>query len=186
MPSAKGLRPYALALLDAASGAGELAAVSEAFSYFLECEERVPNIVRYLQWPGASLEKRERLILVLIGEGGAAGRLVSGLLRALLRRGRIRDAGKVFDAFVELKDAREGTAEVLVESAWALDSGGLEAANAIIGREFYPAEKGGKHPSLRYKKVVVPELIGGLRLRIGDRQFDDSLRARLDRLARSL
>lgn len=66
---------------------------------------------------------------------------------------------------------------VLVESATELD----ETARARVVNGL--AKDYGEHLTVDYK--VNPELLGGLRIRVGDDVLDGSVRGRLDRLAKA-
>lgn len=96
----------------------------------------------------------------------------------LIRKGREALLDNVMDAFEKHRDEVEARVHVHVESAKALESDMRDS----LQREIASATK---------KEVVIHEnvdasLIGGLRVRIGDRMLDASLKSRLTKLARSI
>lgn len=80
--------------------------------------------------------------------------------------------------FGELKNAQEGSREAVVSSAFPIDDAQL--ANLVAGLE----SKFG----CRIKATVelAPELIGGVRIALGDQVIDASVRGKLNAMAASL
>jgi F-type H+-transporting ATPase subunit delta len=104
---------------------------------------------------------------------------VLNLLMILVDRHRENDIVDVVDQFIELSNDETGIAEADVYSIRPLSDGEREAISAVF------AAKIGKK-SLRIENFVDSNLLGGVKLRIGNRIYDGSLRGKLDRLERKL
>ena len=97
----------------------------------------------------------------------------------LARRGRFRQLDAAVRAVEQRVDAQNGVLHVDLESAFPLDGDLREAfASALIRR--YGARE------IRLAERVVPELLGGYRLRSGSDLVDASVRGQLQRMARDL
>lgn len=86
---------------------------------------------------------------------------------------------EVADEFLALANEAMGVAEAAVTSTRALSDAEREAISAVF------AAKVGKK-TLNIKNFVDSDLLGGLKLRIGNRIYDGSLRGKLDRLERKM
>jgi F-type H+-transporting ATPase subunit delta len=97
----------------------------------------------------------------------------------LIDRHREDQISEVVDGFIELANDARGIAEAKVYSVRPL----TDEERAAISQTF--AEKIGKQ-WLRIENIVDTNLLGGIKLRIGNRIYDGSLRGKLDRLERKL
>ncbi len=99
-------------------------------------------------------------------------------LRTVLENGRLAALPTMVEQFQSLVQARQGVSEALIYSAYPIDAGQLAD---ILG----PLEKrfGRK---LEAKVQLDAELIGGVRVVVGDEVLDTSVKARLDRMKSSL
>lgn len=112
---------------------------------------------------------------------GACGDLpVEGqnLLRALIENDRIAALPEIHESFEELKNEREGIVDAVITSAYPLDRGQLAEIIAVLED--------------RFKRKVRPQvetdanLIGGVRMQVGDEVIDGSVRGKLADLAAAL
>ena len=94
-------------------------------------------------------------------------------------RGREGLIVQVADHFIELADSEKGIAEAIVTSVRPL----TEEETKAISTTF--AKKLGKK-DLRIENKVDSNLLGGIKLRIGNRIYDGSLQGKLERLERQL
>ena len=97
----------------------------------------------------------------------------------LIERHREDEISDVADHFVNMANDARGIAEAKVYSIRPLTDAECEALSSSF------AVKVGKK-SLRIDNIVDTNLLGGIKLRIGNRIFDGSLRGKLDRLERQL
>jgi F-type H+-transporting ATPase subunit delta len=80
--------------------------------------------------------------------------------------------------FHELKNAHEKTADAEVTSAFPMSDSQLSSLIAVLEKKF-----GRK---LNPTVSVDPQLIGGVRVTVGDRVLDQSVSARLERMHKAL
>ena len=104
---------------------------------------------------------------------------VLNTLLILIDRHREDQIIDLANEFLELANEEMGIAEAEVYSTRALTDAEREAISAVF------AAKVGKK-SLKIENIVDSHLLGGIRLRIGNRIYDGSLRGKLDRLERKL
>ncbi|MBV9889338.1 MAG: F0F1 ATP synthase subunit delta [Rhizobacter sp.] len=96
------------------------------------------------------------------------------LLRTVIDNGRLAALPEIASQFQSLVDSRSGVSHATIESAFPIDDGQLAAVKTAMERRF-----GRK---LDASVMVVPELIGGVRVIVGDEVLDTSIRARLEQM----
>ena len=112
---------------------------------------------------------------VVQGELPPAGK---NFLRAVIDNGRIGVLPEIASQFRALKNARAGSSDATVYSAFPL--GGAELANLTATLEKRFGRK------LNLKVELEPELIGGIRVVVGDEVLDTSVKARLEQMKMAL
>ncbi|MBO1914042.1 ATP synthase F1 subunit delta, partial [Microvirga sp. 3-52] len=100
-------------------------------------------------------------------------------LFVLLEKKRLNEINNFVDEFVDFVNDAAGIAEATVYSTRPL----TESESAAISSTF--ARKVGRI-SLRINNIIDPTLIGGIRVQIGNRIFDNSLVNKLERLKRDM
>lgn len=114
----------------------------------------------------------------LFGLCQEGGRLNEEKLRSVvskLSEAKPRDYQAILAALLRLTRLEAARRQVLIESAVELD--GTSRHRVVAGLE----QQYGSGLLVSYK--ITPELLGGLRIRVGDDVFDGSVKGRLDRLA---
>jgi len=103
---------------------------------------------------------------------------LANFLRTVLENSRLAALPNMAEQFQTLVQARQGVSEAVIYSAYPIDAGQMAD---IVG----PLEKrfGRK---LQAKVELEPELIGGVRVVVGDEVLDTSVKARLERMKSSL
>ncbi len=103
---------------------------------------------------------------------------VANFLRTVLENGRLAALPLMAEQFQALVQTRQGVAEALIVSAFPI-------SDAQVSDIVVPLEKrfGRK---LAPKVQVDPELIGGVRVVVGDEVLDTSVKARLERMKSAL
>jgi F-type H+-transporting ATPase subunit delta len=96
------------------------------------------------------------------------------LLRAMIDNGRLAALPDVAVQFQALVNQRSGVSDATVYSAYPIDAGQLADVVASLEKRF-----GRK---LNASVVVEPELIGGVRVVVGDEVLDTSVKARLEQM----
>jgi F-type H+-transporting ATPase subunit delta len=99
---------------------------------------------------------------------------LANLLQAVIDNGRLAALPEVAAQFQALVNARSGSSDAMIESAFPLEGGALADVVAALEKRF--ARK------LNASVNVVPELIGGIRVTVGDEVLDTSVAARLQQM----
>jgi F-type H+-transporting ATPase subunit delta len=162
---------YAKALHAAAEGAGAVEAVSADMAALAPvfAEGAVRSALTEPDVP------RDVAAKVLAKLGEDRHQLVRNLFGVLVERHRIAIAVEIPEAFTRLARAARGELEGVVESSLELDASGKERATALA-RDLAD----GHEVHLRF--VTQPELLGGIRLRLGNTLYDGSLKTQLEDL----
>ncbi|GAB1395118.1 F0F1 ATP synthase subunit delta [Rhodocyclaceae bacterium] len=167
-------RPYAEAAFALAKAGGALAAwqgalarmaVAAADTQMLECIAD-PRIA-----PAALSD----LFLGVAGDLSAEQRSFANLLA---ENRRLTVLPEISELFEQLKNAEEDTREAVVSSAFPLDDAQVKNLVADLERKF-----GCK---VKATVEIAPELIGGVRIALGDQVIDASVRGKLAAMAVSL
>ena len=99
-------------------------------------------------------------------------------LSAVLDNDRISVLPEIASQFRALKNAQSGSSDAVVYSAFALDGTALADLATVLEKRF-----GRK---LNLKVELEPELIGGVRVVMGDEVLDTSVKARLEQMKMAL
>ena len=100
-------------------------------------------------------------------------------LRLVIENDRVSALPEVAVQFAALKNKLEGSAEAEIASAFPLSDAQVADLIAGLKKKFGGVE-------LKAHVKVDPELIGGVRVTVGDEVFDTSVRAQLDRMRTTL
>ena len=115
---------------------------------------------------------------VLAGVAAQAGLNLDGkianLLRAVIENGRLTALAEIAAQFKALVNAQSGSSDALIQSAFPIEPAALADTVAALERRF-----GRK---LNAQVELQPELIGGIRVVVGDEVLDTSVKARLDQM----
>ncbi len=164
-------RVYATALYQAAAEAGRLEIVPRDLGEFVRALEASPELRQFLATEDVSDALKKEVLLELT-EG--ADELVRNLLRLLVDKSREGEVAAIYRAFVELVERAQGIVHVEVVSAVPLPPELQEELKAKVESSL--------NKKVELKLTVDADILGGLRLRIGDRVVDASIRNRLERL----
>lgn len=168
-------RPYAEAVFRLADGAGKLVEWSAMLSALAQvaADERVRAAMADPNLPAVKVAGLFVSIL--------AGRLTGeceNLVRVLAENHRLGLLAEIRDQYEVLKNDREGVVEAAIQTAFELDPAQLSDLTARLERH-----TGRK---VRVHVNVDKELIGGVRILIGDQVIDASARAQLATLESAL
>ena len=95
-------------------------------------------------------------------------------LRAVIENGRLTVLSEIADQFNALKNAQSGSSDATVFSAFALDTAALADLSVTLEKRF------GKKLNLTVE--LQSDLIGGVRVVVGDEVLDTSVKARLEQM----
>lgn len=171
MGESKVARVYGTALYEAAAEEGRVETVRADLGEFVQAVEASPELHQFLGAEEIS-DARKTQVLLELTEGG--DELMRNLLRLLVDKSRESEVAGVYRAFVALVEKAQGLVHVEVVSAVALGPELQEALRRKIESSL--------HKTVELTLTVDKEILGGLRLRIGDQIADASVRHRLERL----
>lgn len=99
---------------------------------------------------------------------------VANLLQAVIENGRLAALPEIATQFTALVNAQSGSSDAVVYSAYPIDDAAL--ADVVVALERRFARK------LKARVEIDPELIGGIRVVVGDEVLDTSVKARLEQM----
>ena len=176
MSNSTAAKRYALALFELAQKHNQLATIEQELREVKAVFKENRELQVLFASPKLSLGCKKDIIRQLFGQ---ANQLVLNTLLVLVDSKRITEVMEVASEFETLSDEAQGIAGAKVYSTRPL----TEEERTSISAAF--AGKVGKQ-SLRIENVLDPSLIGGIRLQIGNRIFDSSVSAKLERLRKQL
>jgi F-type H+-transporting ATPase subunit delta len=162
-------RPYAEALFKAA---GDQAAAMAAEVAAIAAVASEPQLRQFAENPRTTAEQVQEIVLSVLGQPVSAQ--AGNFFRAVLDNGRLAALTEIAAQFQALVDARSGVSQARIESAYPIEAGQLADVVATLEGRF-----GRK---LEASVVVRPELIGGIRVVVGDEVLDTSVKARLEQM----
>jgi F-type H+-transporting ATPase subunit delta len=167
-------RPYAEALFKSVGGSDANALLAQMQA--LAAVAGNADMLRFADNPKAT---GEQIVSVITGVAKATlDAKVTNLLRTVVDNGRLAALPEIATQFNALVKARSGTSDAVVHSAFPIDAAQLADLMVTLEKRF-----GRK---LNASVVVEPELIGGVRVVVGDEVLDTSVKARLDKMRLSL
>ena len=164
---------YAQALFELADDGGALAAVESDLKGFKAALAESADLRRLLASPAFSTEDKGKGLLAVAEKAGAdpVTRKFIGLLAA---NTRVSTLPAVIKAFEALAAEKRGAVAAEVTSAVKLSAAQEKGLAAALRQAL------GKDPEITTR--VDPAILGGLKVRVGSRLFDSSLKTRLDQL----
>ena len=167
-------RPYADAAFELARGAGALGPWSEALDR-LASVAADSDMQACFKDPNLSADRLNKLVLEVSGDLNAEQQ---NFVRVLVENERLQVLPEIRDLFVALKNEHEGVLEAEIASAFPLDDAALAALKADLEARFKAA--------INVTVTLAPELIGGVRIAVGDEVIDASVRGKLANMAAAL
>lgn len=168
-------RPYAEAVFKLARENGSLFSWSEMLDAVSSIVQE-SQIRELISNPQISSTKLREIIF------GACGKKLNEdskrLVSLLIDNQRLPVLPQIHELFEQLKAQHESILEAEVVSAFPLDSGQLEKLVSILEAKF--------QRKVKAKVNVDSELIGGVRIKIGDQVVDSSVYGKLEAMATAL
>ena len=174
-------RPYAEAVFKLARDGNALAAWSNALAN-LDAVVGNEHVQARISDPNVSPQQLEGLVLGVIGDkldasvAGAARNFV----QVLVSNGRLELTPQIRGLFESLKREQEGTLEATIISAHPMKADDAEVKSLVAALE------------AKYKRKVTAKvetdasLIGGVKIVVGDKVIDGTVRGKLDAMAAAL
>lgn len=167
---------YALALFQLVNEKGQLEQVEEDLRVVKQVFTENNQLQTVLQHPKVSVEKKKAILKEAFA---SMSTYVLNTLMLLLDRHRASIIDEVANTFIRLAHEERGVAEATVYSVRSLSNDEQTAISAVFSKKI------GKQ-SLKIENVIDHRLIGGVKIRIGNRIFDGSVNGKLERLERQL
>ena len=168
-------RPYAEAAFQLASAGNALGPWSEALDR-LAVVAADPQMRDCIADPKLQPQQLAGLFLDVAGAGLTAEQ--QNYVRVLVDNERLQVLPEIHDLFVALKNEHEGIKEAKITSAFPMDDATLKALVADLENRF--------KAKLNVTVSVDPELIGGVKIAVGDEVIDASVRGKLANMAAAL
>jgi F-type H+-transporting ATPase subunit delta len=166
-------RPYAEALFQAAKA--DLVATSEWLDELAQMAEQ-PQLLAFAGNPKTTTQQVFDLV-VGIAKHVSTDR-ARNFLRTVIENDRLGAVPEMARQFKALKNAAAGSSDAVVYSAFAIEGSALADLQALLEKRF--ARK------LNVSVALAPELIGGVRVVVGDEVLDTSVKARLEQMKAAL
>jgi F-type H+-transporting ATPase subunit delta len=162
-------RPYAEALFQA------VASDAAQASHWLNELSDVASDETLLQFADSPKVSAEQVFAVISDVVKTALPVEArNFLQLLIENGRLAALPEIASQFQALKNARTGTADAIVYSAFEIESSALADLSGLLEKRF------GRQLNLSVQ--LAPELIGGIRVAVGDEVLDTSVQARLEQM----
>ena len=168
-------RPYAEALAGTATPA-EMGKWSEQLGALAHMANN-PEVATLASNPNVSQEQLAGLLLA--GLPSEAPRAIQKFISLLTLNHRIAALPEISRQFDVIKNSREGSAEIQITSAFPMNESEVTALLSAIAKRF-----GNKN--LKPTVTIDPELIGGVRVQVGDEVLDTSVKSRLEAMQAAL
>ena len=166
-------RPYAEALFKASGN--ELGGTS----VWLDELAAIASNVQLQQYAGNPGVTSAQTFDVMTGVVKAAlPEAAKNFLKAVIDNGRISAMSEIANQFRALKNAKSGSSDATVFSAFTLDAAVLTDLSETLEKRF------GKKLNLTVE--LQSDLIGGIRVVVGDEVLDSSVKARLEQMKAAL
>jgi len=161
-------RPYAEALFKTAGK--DLAGTAT----WLDELAAIASNVQLQHYAGNPTVTSAQTFEVISGVAKNMPEAAKNFLRAVIDNGRLSVLPEIANQFRVLKNTQAGSSDATVYSAFALEGAALADLATTLEKRF-----GRK---LNLKVELEPELIGGVRVVVGDEVLDTSVKARLEQM----
>ncbi|QJC53824.1 F0F1 ATP synthase subunit delta [Paenibacillus albicereus] len=167
---------YAQALYEVATAQGIVSEVRGQLQLVSEGLSSGGDVQRFLSTP--SIEPSAKVELIKKAIGDRVSSIVLNTITLLVERGRYSALSDVYAAYSRIADEASGESRATIVTALPLTAEELSKVvqqfSAITGKKIIG------------EQVVDPSLIGGVKVRIGDKIYDGSLSSKLDRLTKQM
>ncbi len=168
-------RPYAEAAFKLAREQNALSAWSDALE-LISAVAADAQVAALIDTPQVNAAQLEGVII------GAIGKHLTGearnFVQVLAQNRRLGVIGQIRESYEALRREHEGTMEATVVSALPVDDALLKPLVSALEKKY------GRRITARVE--LDPQLIGGLKIMVGDKVIDATVRGRLDAMAAAL
>lgn len=163
---------YAKSLISLAKERNELEAAFQDMEIIYKACKDSYDLRIFLKSPVINVDKKKKVLNSVFA--GKIGALTTGFLNIIAGKGRENLLAEIASEFIHQYKVSKNITEALVISAYPLDESIREKIMSLI-KETTTGE-------VEIKEIVDSEIIGGLVVRIGDKQVDASIRKKLNAL----
>jgi F-type H+-transporting ATPase subunit delta len=168
-------RPYAEAVFRLAKEKGALAAWSGHLASLAAYVQNA-DVANCIADPAPTAAQKADIVTSLLGKGVDGD--LANFIQVLAANNRLAVLPEIADFFENLKSAEEGVRDAVVYSAFPLDD--------KQGRDLLPSLEAHFKSKLSLEIKVDPELIGGVKVVVGDQMLDVSVRGKLEAMTTAL
>jgi F-type H+-transporting ATPase subunit delta len=168
-------RPYAEAVFRLADAGGALGAWSGTLRALAQVVVHADMQECLVKYDLTAAQLQDLFLSLSPADLSAEAKTLIGLL---IEYDRLTLLPEIFEQFETLKNEREGVVDAQITSAFALE--GAQLAGLVVDLEKRFKRRINPHVS------IDPDLIGGVRVVIGDEVIDGSVRGKLDAMAAGL
>lgn len=168
---------YAVALFQLAKEKDLLAQIGNGLQIVEDVFKLTPSLSNILLHPKIKNQSKKELLQKSFSND--VNEYVLNTLYLLIDKGRISDLKTIINKYKTLAYEEQGIAEAKVYSTKALSEEDKKAISETFAKKVNKQQ-------LVITNIVDPNMLGGLRIKIGDRIFDGSIKGQLDRLERQL
>lgn len=169
-------RVYAQALSDLGEDEGNLPGIADDLRALRELFERDATFREFYGSPRLDPPAKKRVLHELLAD--RIGRPAMGLLHVLIDKRRELLLDNIADEFDRYRDLREGRQHVYLTAARPVSEDQLSEIRERL------EEATGKKILIHQK--IDPRVVGGLRIKVGDKVIDGTVRRRLQQLRQAL
>ena len=165
-------RPYAEAAFQLARDENVLAVWAEALARLVAVAIN-PDMKVCIDNPRLLPGQLAKLFLDVVGDGLSASQ--QNFVRVLVDNDRLGVLPEIYDLFIALKNEHEGSMKALIASAFPIEAATQQQLVADLERRFACR--------IQASVSIDPDLIGGVRIAVGDQVIDASVRGKLAAMA---
>jgi F-type H+-transporting ATPase subunit delta len=168
-------RPYAEAVFRLAKQGNALPAWSDALNLIATVYQD-PQMRATMAIPRVTAADIERLLLAICGE--RIDDAARNLIQLLVHNSRLSVLAEIRELFEQLKLEDEGRVDAKISSAFPMEDAQRSQVVNLLSTRF--------KRKINATVTVDPDLIGGIKVEVGDKVWDASVRGRLQTMAATL
>lgn len=144
---------------------------------FCKLCDATPELLPTLGERYNDLFARERIVAQIADQSGF-DETVKNFLKLLVHKGRINLIAVVASEYVKLAHAAQGRLVMTVVSAQGLTDTLYQNIQELFAKKF--------QKTMVLQKQILPEVLGGVRVHIGDRVYDSTVSHQIDKVKQSM
>lgn len=163
---------YAEALVDVAESNNSLDKVQEDLKIFAEAYSTMPELRSFFRSPEVGNDEKKNTLKKVLKDSST---ILLPFLLLLVDKGRLGNLSGIYSEYVDIADKRKKVLHLEVKVAATIDDSQLNRIKEKYRKEYSATD-------VKVNVTIVPELLGGVVIQIGDRVIDASIRGRLQGL----